>query len=155
MTRGRSRFAVDEMLGSLARWLRIIGYDATYQKDMDDASIIAHASREGRTLLTRDKDLARRMREGGLYIESDDLSEQLKQVLDTFDLDFKEDLTRCTLCNGELETIGPEEVGEEAPPGALASNDEFYRCKSCGKVYWRGSHWDNILGRLDSINSSR
>jgi uncharacterized protein with PIN domain len=155
MNEDRPKFAADEMLGSLSRWLRIMGYDTTYEKDMEDSEILRLAEAEGRILLTRDKDLVRRARGKGLYIESDNLSEQLRQVFESFGLKMDETLTRCTVCNGDLETVGPIEVRDVVPFGALENNDEFYRCKRCGKIYWKGSHWDNILDRLGTIDSDK
>lgn len=155
MTDERPKFAADEMLGSLSRWLRIMGYDTTYEKDMEDADILRFAEVEGRTLLTRDKDLVRRTKGNGLYIESDDLSEQLRQVFEAFDLRMDEALTRCTMCNGDLVIVEPSEVKDKVPVGALEINDEFYRCTKCGKIYWKGSHWDNILNRLGALNPDK
>lgn len=151
----RPRFAVDVMLGSLARWLRIMGYDAAYQRDKDDSEILEGARREGRIVLTRDKELAWRMGDDGIYVESDDPMEQLDQVSEAFGLSLDESHTRCTVCNGELEAVDPSEIDSSVPPGALESNDEFYRCLRCGKVYWRGSHWTNIRERIASIEESR
>jgi len=151
----RPKFAADEMLGSLSRWLRIMGYDTTYEKDMEDADILRLANAEERILLTRDRDLVRRTKGRGLYIESDDLSEQLRQVFDAFDLRLDETLTRCTVCNGDLEVVQPSEVKDRVPVGALENNNEFYRCTKCGKIYWKGSHWDNILDRLGALDSDR
>lgn len=152
MDDSRLKFAADEMLGSLARWLRILGYDTTYEKDMDDAEILRLANAEDRVLLTRDRDLVRKAKGRGLYIDSDDLPEQLSQVLDRFDLAMDEARTRCTMCNGDLAVVRPDEVRGSVPEGALENNDEFYRCTKCGKIYWKGSHWNNILDRLSSLD---
>jgi uncharacterized protein with PIN domain len=152
MSDERPKFVADEMLGSLSRWLRIMGYDTAYEKDMEDMEILRLAEREKRMLLTRDKDLVRRARKSGFLVEDDDLSAQLRQVSDALDLKLDESLTRCTLCNGGLEIVSPEAVRDRVPIGALESNDEFYRCRKCGKIYWKGSHWDNILVRLSSLD---
>ncbi|MFP4546418.1 MAG: Mut7-C RNAse domain-containing protein [Methanomassiliicoccales archaeon] len=150
----RPRFSLDEMLGSLAKWLRIMGYDALYHRDLDDGEILRRAEEEGRTLLTRDKELAMRAGKDGLYIQSDDVMEQLRQLATDLGIRPDESLTRCTVCNGELETVGPSEVGEEIPEGALESNRWFFRCTRCGKVYWKGSHWKDIRARMEEIGNS-
>jgi len=155
MTDSRLKFAADEMLGSLSRWLRILGYDTTYEKDMEDAEILRLASEEDRILLTRDKDLVRRAKGRGLYVKSDDLSAQLSQISEELDLSMDETLTRCTVCNGDLVIVPPKDVRDSVPAGALESNDEFYRCTKCGKIYWKGTHWNNILDRLGALNSER
>jgi hypothetical protein len=147
----RPRFSADEMLGSLARWLRIMGYDTTYEKGRGDNEILASSRSEGRVLLTRDEELAQRGAPSSLYVRSDDLDEQLRQVASAFGLAADEAMARCTVCNGELDLLPREEAEGRVPLGALESNEEFFRCDSCGKVYWKGSHWDNIRRRLEGL----
>lgn len=146
------RFSADEMLGSLARWLRLMGYDTRYERDGSDTDILLRAREEGRVLLTRDKKLAERAGSQGLYIDVRNLDDQIRQVATAYDLVFDEDLSRCTACNGELVLIGRQEASEGVPEGALHSNEEFFRCKSCGKYYWKGSHWTNIRKRLEALD---
>ena len=148
MLSNRPRFAVDEMLGTLARWLRIMGYDATYEKDRDDDDIIKAAMPQGRIVLTRDRELAVKMGERGLYICSDRLEEQLRQVWQAFGLKPDQDLARCTVCNGELEPMEAGKAKDKVPEGVFLMNHEFFQCQSCDKVYWRGTHWLNIKKRL-------
>ena len=148
----RPRFSVDEMLGSLARWLRIMGYDTIYHKDQTDTEIVNAASEEKRFLLTRDKELAFRAGDRALLIEDDDVMEQLRQVSEVVGVSLDENLTRCTVCNGELEVLTSREARDLVPEGALKSNDEFHRCVECGKVYWKGSHWVDIRARLESVD---
>ncbi len=147
----RPRFSADEMLGSLARWLRLMGYDTRYERDTDDTHILERARLDDRILLTRDKKLAERAGEKGLYVEFHDLEGQIKQVIMAFGLTFNEDLSRCTTCNGELILIGKEEASKGVPEGSLRSNEQFFRCKSCGKYYWKGSHWKNIQKRMNAL----
>lgn len=151
----RPRFAVDEMLGSLARWLRIMGYDTTYEKDRGDNEILRRATEGGRSLLTRDEELALRGRPSSLYITSDELDSQLLQVIQAYSLEADESLARCTKCNGTLALVPKEEVSGDVPTGALEKNHEFFRCASCNKVYWKGSHWDNIRRRLAELDAQR
>jgi uncharacterized protein with PIN domain len=147
----RKRFSADEMLGSLARWLRLMGYDTRYERDSSDTEILERARVEGRVLLTRDKKLAERAKEQGLYIDVRDLDDQIRQVITVFGLKFLEDLSRCTACNGELMLISREEASKGVPEGALQSNEQFYRCRSCGKYYWKGSHWKNIQKKMETL----
>ena len=148
----RPKFAVDEMLGTLARWLRIMGYDAVYEKDRDDDQIVEDTKTQDRALLTRDKELATRSGESGLYIASDRLEEQIRQVWRTYGLKPDLDLARCTVCNGELEALAEEDAKGRVPEGVFLMNHEFFRCRSCGKVYWRGTHWLNIKKRLAALD---
>jgi uncharacterized protein with PIN domain len=147
----RPRFSADEMLGSLARWLRLMGYDTGYERDGSDTEILKRAVSDGRVLLTRDKKLAERAGGLGLYVKDRDLDHQIMQVSMAYGLTFYEDLSRCTACNGELSPITKEEAAEGVPEGALRSNEQFFRCRSCGKYYWKGSHWKNIRKRMDAL----
>jgi len=140
----RPKFAVDEMLGSLVRWLRMMGYDATYMRDRRDGQILEAARKEGRFLLTRDWELAQRSGDRGLYVESDKVEEQLHQVVEKFGLEPNEERPRCSSCNGELKKVPKEEVFGKVPDVTYQSNQEFFLCGSCGKIYWKGSHWNHI-----------
>jgi uncharacterized protein with PIN domain len=149
----RPKFAADEMLGTLARWLRLMGYDMVYAKDMDDSELLSMAKNGGRFLLTRDRELSQRAGDTGLYVESDDLDKQLMQVAERFDLRPDPDRARCTVCNGELREVGKEAAIGNVPDGALEANSLFYVCTGCGKFYWRGSHWKNISRRLEDLTA--
>jgi uncharacterized protein with PIN domain len=75
--------------------------------------------------------------------------EQLRLVVDYFDLDRRQ--SRCMECNGELEGVPPGAVAGRVPPGVIRGHEEFFLCKGCGRVFWRGSHWDRISGRLSRV----
>jgi uncharacterized protein with PIN domain len=151
----RPLFLADEMLGSLARWLRIMGYDTGYARDMTDREVLVLAHAEERTILTRDRQLAARAGADGLYIISEVLEEQLSQVAAAFRLDFHGGMTRCTLCNGVLTAQTQEQVRGRVPPRVLASHEKFYVCVRCGQVYWKGSHWVDIAVRLEGVLGPR
>ena len=146
----RPRFAADSMLGSLARWLRMLGYDTTYGKDLDDGALAQLASAEQRRILTRDRELSKKP--GAIFVEPDDLESQLKLVNEECKLSFEEGAIRCSTCNGGLAEVAKDEVKDRVPGGALASNDRFWKCDDCGKIYWRGSHWLGILERFRKLN---
>ncbi len=150
-------FLADEMLGALARWLRVCGHDVEYARDVDDETLIQMASNSGRHLLTRDVFLARRYQDS-LLLHSLDAMEQLRTVLDHYDIKIDMPRARCSLCNGELREVTRTDVSTEVPEASLAAFDEFYRCRNCGKVYWHGSHWQDMeskLARLRNDDSSR
>ncbi len=143
----RPRFLADEMLGSLARWLRIMGYDTAYARDVTDGEVLRRACEESRIVLTRDRQLAQRAGEQGLRVESEDLEGQLQQVACALGLEVEGRMTRCTVCNGELRDATPEEV-ERAPPRVRACQEVVLICQDCGQMYWQGTHWDRIQERL-------
>lgn len=144
------KFIADHMLGSVARWLRMMGYDTVYDKTLDDADIAKTARSESRFILTRDKELSKEP--GALLVEGDDLESQLKAVATKFGLRFHEDMIRCSTCNGELAILTKDEAKDKVPEGAFVSNEKFWRCSRCGKIYWKGTHWRGINERLKKLN---
>ncbi len=139
------QFLCDRMLGTLAKWLRILGHDAAYARDGDDAALLERAAGEERILLTRDKELADRT-DSAVLIESTELEEQLRRVVAACGVALREDamLTRCTLCNREVVSVDKAAVEDMVPDHAYRTHERFWRCPSCGRVYWKGTHWDNM-----------
>ena len=144
------KFLCDHMLGTLAKWLRFLGNDVAYPGPVDDNELIALAGREDRTLLTRDRELSERMA-GSLFVASDDLDAQLVQVLRHFDLKPDLSMTRCSVCNAPLQRIQRSEVRGKVPDGVYERQQEFWRCASCGRFYWQGSHWESMSARVRGI----
>lgn len=145
------------MLGALAKWLRAAGYDTYYAREGTDTSdrfLAAKALEEGRVLLTSDGDFLERKLVRDRMIEflivpHLPLEEQLRLVVETFDLGLR--TPRCMECNGELETVHRDEVASRVPPGPLREHEEFFLCRGCGRVFWYGSHWRRIGGRLGRV----
>jgi hypothetical protein len=143
-------FLLDGMLGSLARWLRIMGYDSAYLRDVADGELLAILG--DRYLLTRDRQLAQRAGARGFYLESDDLDLQMFAVVEHFGLRFSMERTRCTACNGPLEKVPKDLVKDRVAEGTWKVHQDFWMCLECGKVYWQGAHWKNIRRRLDKLS---
>ena len=144
----------DHMLGSLARWLRFMGYDTAYPEPAPDRLLIERARSEDRILLTRDKELASRVR-GAVQIRSDDLEEQIREVATALPLRLVNPLSRCSLCNEALVSASPDEVRDLVPEGVRSRHQAFWHCPSCGRVYWQGSHWDKMVARLQDLDPTR
>jgi uncharacterized protein len=153
------KFLADAMLGSLARKLRIFGFDTAYFKEGEDAELEAEARRERRVILTSDKLLFAHARAKGLRAvlvagRSDRarlLSVQA-QVGPGHGFPIGAAMgSRCAACNGELMRIGKKgAAAADLPPKVVARHRLFYRCTSCSRLYWRGGHW----GRLRRLSSS-
>lgn len=143
------RFLADCMLGRLARWLRFLGYDTLYVRKGEDPPLLELAFKEGRILLTRDTHLIkRRLPVPYLFIRSDHLSEQLKQVIEELHLEVGEEVgTRCMGCNVPLEEVERSEVQGLVPDFVFRTHQEFYRCPACLKIFWPGSH----LKRMEEV----
>ena len=141
------------MLGTLAKWLRIYGLDTFYaNSEMEDNELIEIAKKENRILITRDKTLAQICRRENLKvieINNIDIDKQLEQVLKDIKLDKNMILTRCLICNSILEDIDKKKVRNKVPEGAFQTNNKFWICKKCDKIYWKGSHYDNMLEKIN------
>src|SRR5262245_16475313 len=143
------KFVADVMVGKSARWLRVLGFDVVYSNVLKDDEIIRIAQSENRTILTRDSGLAGQCRDSQcLLLTNVDNEEQLLQVVRTFDLKDFSLFSRCLECNTPLRSTDKEEVFERIPHFIYLTHDRFAICPSCDRVYWHGSHADEILKRL-------
>jgi|YNPNPStandDraft_1061719.scaffolds.fasta_scaffold38564_1 uncharacterized protein with PIN domain len=145
------RFLVDQHAGKLCRWLRFLGFDA----ELASGSLYdlgARAAREGRVLLTRNRNASGLPLVRSLVITSEDPREQLIEVIG--ELGLKGELrpfSRCPVCNAELEEIEKEKVKDLVPPHTYSTHEEFSRCPSCGRVYWEGSHVERMRRVLEDL----
>ncbi|MBI5167328.1 MAG: Mut7-C RNAse domain-containing protein [candidate division NC10 bacterium] len=150
---GRAKFIADTMLGRLAKWLRILGYDTIYFSGTDDGLLLQMAREGGRILLTRDTRLLQHKGLGRyLFIQSDHLKEQLRQVVAELKLDPEEGLgSRCPRCNAELGEIEKGEVEGRVPEFVFKQQEDFFHCHGCGRIYWPGSHLQKMMERVREI----
>lgn len=146
------KFVVDAMLGRLARWLRIMGFDVLYPKDLSDDELVALANKEERTLLTKDGHLLREKKVDGYLVYSQAWEDQLREVLDEFKLRGQVDLfSRCIECNQVLEAVQKEQVAQSVPELVYQFQEQFYRCPGCHRIYWNGTHVERIARKLETI----
>ena len=146
------QFLLDGMLGALTRWLRICGYDAEYLRNASDEELIRKAVDGGRILLTRDRLLYRKAVRAGaeaFFIEGDGDIEKLASVSRRFNLELDPEKSRCPQCDATLVAVEKEAIEGKVPSRTLEAYDEFWICESCGKVYWKGSHWKNIVETVE------
>jgi hypothetical protein len=140
------------MLGKLATYLRMCGYDASYTLDRGveaDDAVLALARSEDRRLLTRDRSLADRAPEAVL-LESRDVTEQLRELAAAgFVLELPAEPTRCGVCNAVLERVGTEEPTPEYAPHPRET--PVWRCPDCGQHFWTGSHWADVRETLAEV----
>ena len=151
------KFLCDQMLGTLAKWLRICGLDTYYaKKHMKDKKLIEIAKKENRVLITRDKELvynSKREQIKTIKIETKDLDEQIITVLGEVEIDKNLVLTRCTICNSFLEKIPKKDVKEKVPERVFEDNKEFLYCSKCDKIYWKGTHYQKMLEKIEELKS--
>jgi uncharacterized protein with PIN domain len=150
-------FIVDSNAGKLARWLRMMGYDTLFFKDIEDGRLVDMAMKEGRVVVTRDTQIAKRRvaASGSLKViltRDDDPRKQLLQVMKELSLDCRQMLfTRCLECNRRLKPRSKEEVKDLVPPYVFSTQTQYMQCPSCSRVYWQGTHWRRMKSALEEI----
>jgi len=152
------QFVLDGHLGRLAAYLRMLGFDSLYRNDFSDEELSQISENERRILLTRDRGLLKRSRvTHGFLLTSRDPRQQLLAVIHRFDLvsSFKP-FALCIVCNGILENISKEAVINLLEPRTKQYFDKFRQCTGCGKVYWKGSHYEHMIVFVEWVqNASR
>ena len=151
-----TRFMVDVNLGKLARLLRMLGFDTAYGNRLDDGEIVNLAAREKRIILTRDRRLLfRKAVTHGYWVRSDDPETQLGEVMQRLDLAAQvKPLQRCLQCNGIIESVERAQVWSSLKPLTRRFYNEFYRCANCHRVYWEGSHVENMSDTIRQLIGS-
>jgi uncharacterized protein with PIN domain len=146
------RFLVDAMLGKLARWLAILGYDAKFAgvDGRSDLELLRQAQGEGRIFVTRDRRIPDVAGLRKVVVEAEDFEAQLRQLAE--ELALKPDparlFTRCAYCNEPLSTLTREEALPLVPPKVRTLATPFWRCRLCGRLYWNGTHTGRIVATL-------
>lgn len=153
MNQSAIHFAVDRMLGRLARMLRLLGYDTEYSPQMTTAHLQEAARRGDRIILTRGHAEKRFPGLANVFcVRIEHAPEQLREVVIHFKLDVRSGLwTRCTLCNATIERVEKRQVVEQLPGRVAEVYEDFYRCAGCGHIYWQGSHVERILKNLVAL----
>lgn len=147
------KFFADAMLGKLARWMRVMGYDVEYDSGIEDDELIKRAVQEERIILTRDTLLLKRraVRRRSFFVEGNDVSVQLKQVAGRFGIDGALMLTRCLRCNEPLRDLDKTDIRGMVPPFVYETQDRFSKCPVCGRLYWGGTHRKRMLEDLKEM----
>jgi len=151
------KFLCDQMLGTLAKWLRIYGFDTYFaNSEISDDELLKISKDEDRILLTRDKKLVQRAHKENIKnieIKTTDVNEQLKIVLKDLTIDKNKVLSRCILCNSVIDEIKKKDVDGKVPERVFETNEEFWFCKKCNKIYWKGSHYENMIEKMDELKN--
>ena len=146
-------FAADRMLGRLATWLRLLGFDTIWDPQLDGWSMARRAAATGRILLTRDTRLLRRRGlPRHLFIAADDFRSQLRQVVDALGIDPRAALlTRCSRCNEPLVALAAADAEDRVPPYVAATQREFARCPVCERIYWHATHVERLMKEIERL----
>jgi len=140
------KFIVDDMLGKLAKRLRMLGFDTVFNFGIPDRELLKISRDEDRILLTRDTALLKVRGVKGLFIKSTEFKSQLKQVVNDLKLKIekKNVFSRCAECNTPVEEIEKEKIKDKVPEYIFKTHEKFYHCPSCKRIYWKGTHIDKL-----------
>ena len=154
------KFIVDNNVGKLAKWLRLMGYDTVFFNGSNDSHMIATALAEDRVILTRDTQIMKRrvVTNGQLkaiLIKSDEPEQQMQQVIATLNLDCQyRPFTICLECNQPLLERSKQQVKDLVPPYVFQTQSQFMECPACHRIYWRGTHWQAMTKKLEKFVKS-
>ena len=150
------RFVLDCHLGRLARYLRQFGFDTLYRNDYSDDELAQTSATENRILLTRDRSLLKRsIITHGYFIRAFDPRKQLDEVIRRFDLRaLITPFGRCTRCNGTVTEVDKQAIEDQLEPKTRLYFDTFWQCRSCGQIYWEGSHVKHMVRLTDEVLNS-
>jgi len=151
-------FLVDAMLGNIAKKLRLLGYDSEYFSNINDDELILKAKKENRIVITKDESLSHRIKKKKLpmiQITKNEEMDQLVQIYKNLELTKSVIIgtrTRCTICNGQLDSIDKDQITTKVPDGVLEQTDHFWKCSECDRIYWEGSHIKNLQKFVIGLN---
>lgn len=150
---GTPRFVADAHLGKLAGYLRLLGFDTLYANDLGDRELATIAASEQRVLLSRDRDLLmHKAVRYGAFLHATDTWTGVEYLQRRYRLcDHAAPFSRCMTCNGLLESVAKSAVVDQVPSAVAQLQDDFWRCRDCGQVYWRGSHWRALQARVETL----
>jgi uncharacterized protein with PIN domain len=150
------------MVGKLARWLRLLGFDVSYYSKIEDDRLIELAEKENRFILTRDHELINKARkrkslsQRALLIESERWEEQVEQVLVHFNLRAEiNPNSRCLTCNTQLKSLPKSRAKNLVPPFIYEQAQAFALCPGCGRIFWKGSHFLDMEKKLKRFTTGR
>jgi hypothetical protein len=148
-----TRFVLDTHLGRLADYLRMLGFDTLYRNDYGDTELAQISSTEGRILLTRDRGLLKRSQvTHGYCIRDTNPRRQVVEVVRRFDLSRSIlPFVRCLRCNGLLQPVRKEVIRDRLAPKTRQYYDEFHLCPACDRIYWKGSHYDQMRRFIETV----
>lgn len=156
-----AKFVIDTNVGRLARWLRMMGYDAVLFQELDDGLMVKLALAQGRIIITKDSEFMKRRavtlrRVKAVLVTGDDPDQQMRKVISELNLDthFKP-FTRCLECNTILLPRDRQGIESEVPPRVYEKQAQFMECPGCHRLFWQGTHWEDMCRKLEQFESQR
>ncbi len=148
-----TRFIADANLSRLSRYLRMLGFDTRFDSNSDDPEIIDIAAIEKRIILTRDLGLLKNSKaRRGYFIRSQIPDKQIREVVQKFSLKNScKPFTRCIACNGEIYPANKKDIIDLLPDQTAKAFVEFFQCRNCKRIYWKGSHYEKMLAKVEYL----
>ncbi len=153
------KFIIDQNAGKLVKWLRMLGFDTVFFTGNDDAEMVSVALSENRILVTRDTGIMKRRlitsgKVAAVLLTSEIAEAQVRQVLRIPDIgNCFAPFTRCLECNGLLEAREKDGIKDRIPPYVYKTQDKYMECPSCRRIYWKGTHWQAMMDKLNLVKS--
>ncbi len=150
----KPKFILDVHLGKLVKLMRMLGFDTLYENNYNDKEIINISKKERRTILTRDIGILKRNEvTHGYFVRNIKAEKQVAEIIERFNLHkFINPFSRCIECNTLLEQVDKNSVINRLPAKVKESKNEFWICRQCDKIYWRGTHYQKMKKLLDKLN---
>lgn len=150
--KSKPKFAVDKMLGRLAKWLRLLGYDTFYRNKIRPVTLLSVAQSEYRIIITKNHYFLKHpFPVPILFIKGNTLEPQLLEINEKYPLHRSKAFSRCPLCNNKTTPIEKEYVNKLVPEFVFNTQEQFHQCIRCGKIYWKGTHLEKALAFLEKI----
>lgn len=152
---GDPGFVVDTNLGKLARWLRLLGFDTRWRNDYADSEVVRLGVEENRIILTRDRRLLfHKVILYGFWIRAVNPGQQIRETMQRMGLAHHiRPFHRCLDCNGPIRPVAKSAVIARLEPLTRKYYDEFFQCEHCNRIYWKGSHYLNLIQRLEQLET--
>jgi hypothetical protein len=149
----KPKFILDVHLGTLMKYMRMLGFDTLYKNNYKDEEIVKISLEEKRAILTKDRGILKRSEvTHGYWIRNTKTDAQIIEVIKRFDLKAQiKELSRCLLCNSLLMIINKDKVIEQLPRKVREFQNEFYYCKSCDKIFWKGSRYTRMKRIIEKL----
>jgi uncharacterized protein len=149
----KPKFILDVHLGTLAKYMRMLGFDTLYKNNYKDEDIVKISLKEKRAILTKDRGILKRSEvTHGYWIRSTITNEQIIEVIKHFDLKEQiKELSRCLKCNSLLKKIPKGQIIDRLPRKVKEYQQEFYYCMNCDKIFWKGSHYTKMKGIIEEL----
>lgn len=153
----QTRFVLDTHLGKLTRRLRLLGFDSLYGNRWEDGYLAELSSQGPRILLTRDIGLLKRSQVShGLFVRNTEVNRQIAEIVSRLQLNKRfRPFTRCMRCNGDLVSVHARDVAAHVPARVSSTYRRFCRCSDCGRIYWQGSHYQQLKEQIENIVHNR